>query len=435
MFALITFKTPLKFATAFKEFYATANIKQVKILSMILFIIACSIRLITYTYLQETSTIKGYQEHSINNWFQISGSLLFYILSRFALINNSWNRRQKKIFTLSFVVFILLIAFIASYIISQHNTKNTLTLFLVGIVVVSLFFAVEYPDIIIISTTVVLMFLVGMVLPKLDFHEKILNLVAGFILGFILLCSSRYSYYFKSQHFTQLKELEQKNLEIERLNIQKGEILSFVAHDLRNPLSNIEALSTLLLMEDNGHNTEIKMIKSAAIQANEIIKDLIEVAKFDQSDLQAKQIEMVAYMRRIVKKWTLNSNREVLLNDNSTEIYANINPSRLERVIDNLISNGIKFSIEDKPIVIALSKREANICIMIEDFGIGIPEKLRPTIFNQFSEAGRLGLNGEKSIGLGLHISKRIIEQHGGRLLVSSAEGLGTAFTILLPIS
>ena len=433
MFALITYKTPQKFAPAFKEFYAIANIKQVKILSMILFIIACSIRLITYTYHQETSTIKGYHEHSINNWLQISGSFLFYILSRFALLKNSWNKWQKKIFTLSFVIFILLIAFTASYIISLHNTKNTLTLFLVGIVVVSLFFAIEYPDIMFISTIVVLMFIAGMVFPKLDFHDKILNLVAGFILGFILLCSSRYSYYFKSQHFTQLKELEQKNLEIERLNIQKGEILSFVAHDLRNPLSNIEALSTLLLMEDN-HNTEVKMIKSAAMQANEIIKDLIEAAKFDQSDLQAKQTEMVSYMTRIVKKWTLNSNREVLLNDNSTEIYANINPSKLERVIDNLISNGIKFSTEDKPIAIVLSKRETNICIVIEDFGIGIPEKLQPTIFNQFSEAGRLGLNGEKSIGLGLHISKRIIEQHGGKLLVSSAEGLGTAFTILLPL-
>lgn len=433
MFALITYKTPSKFAQPFKEFYATANIKQVKVLSMILFIIAFSIRLINYIYYQETLAIKGYKEHSINNWLQIAGALFFYVSARFALISNSWNKRQKKIFTLSFVVFILLIAFIASYIISLHNTKNTLTLFLVGIVVVSLFFAIEYPDIIIVSTAVVLMFIAGMVFPKLDFHDKILNLVAGFILGFILLCASRYSYYFKSQHFTQLKELEQKNLEIERLNIQKGEILSFVAHDLRNPLSNIEALSTLLLMDDN-HNTEIKMIKSAAIQANEIIKDLIEAAKFDQSDLQAQETEMLAYMRRIVKKWTLNTKREILLNDNSTEVFANINSSKLERVIDNLISNGIKFSTEDKPIVIALSKRETNICIMIEDFGIGIPEKLQPTIFNQFSEAGRLGLNGEKSIGLGLHISKRIIEQHGGKLLVSSAEGLGTAFTILLPL-
>ena len=72
--------------------------------------------------------------------------------------------------------------------------------------------------------------------------------------------------------------------------------------------------------------------------------------------------------------------------------------------------------------------------ITIKDDGIGIPEKLQPYIFNQFTKAGRKGLKGENSIGLGLHISKTIVEQHHGKLLVESKENEGTMFTILLPL-
>lgn len=95
-----------------------------------------------------------------------------------------------------------------------------------------------------------------------------MNLLASIILGFILVCFSRYNYCFKSQHFVRLKQLEEKNLEIAHLNNQKGEILGFVAHDLRNPLNNIEALSAFLLLEDKD-NSEARMISNSAKQAKD----------------------------------------------------------------------------------------------------------------------------------------------------------------------
>lgn len=434
MFKLLTYKTPAKFAAAFKEFYIITNLKQVKVLSTAILVITILTRIIGLVFYEEAIKITRYSEYSLGNWIQIAGATLFFTLSKIALTSPKWSSQHKKKLTLFFIVFVLLISFGVSYVVSTYNTKNNLTMFMIGIVAVSLFFAIEYKEISIITTVVVLVFVLGMVIPKITFQDKMMNVFAAITLGFILIYFSRYSYYFKSRHFVKIKELEEKNAEIEHLNTQKEEILASVAHDLRNPLNNIQALSGFLLVE-NEDNDEAKMISNAAKQAKEIINDLIETVKLDQTNLKTEKQDIATYLTKIIQKWKANSKREFLFlpNDIKADVY--LNSSKLERVIDNLISNGLKFSNEDKPIEISLIEQKDKIGIIIRDFGIGIPEELKEHIFHQFSKAGRQGLLGEKSIGLGLHISKRIVEQHAGKLMVNSAENEGTAFTILLPVA
>ena len=433
MLTFFTYKTPQKFAVQFKEFYSIANLKQIKVLSMTLFILTFSARILALIFQEEVVKIQAYSEHSLGNWIQLTGAIIFYGLSVTALQSGQWDQRKRKILTLAFILFILVVTFGISYVVSMHNTKNTLLMFLIGIVTVSLFFAIEYRDIIGIAIFIVIVFVLSMVLPKITFAEKITNVIAAFILGFILLCFSRYSYYFKSQHFVQLKQLEEKNLEIERLNIQKDEILGFVAHDLRNPLNNIEALSGLLLVED-AQNSEAERIGMAAKQAKTIINDLIEAVKSDQPNLQTEKQNLNMFLTAIIDKWKVDTERAIELNLSPNLIYAWINPSKLERVLDNLISNGLKFSSPDQSLIVGLTQEENHACIYIKDHGIGIPENLKHYIFKQFTKAGRQGLQGEKSIGLGLHISKTIVEQHNGKLLLKSRENEGTVFTIVLPM-
>lgn len=418
----------------FKDFYSTANLKQIKVLSMTLLVITSLSRVLAAIFYDEVIKVPSYTEHSLGNVIQLTGAITFYTLSRIALQAGNWSLKNKKTLTLAFILFVLLITFGVSYVISMHNTKNTLLVFLIGIVTVSLFFSIEYQEIIAISIFIVLVFILSMVMPKIAFYEKITNIIAAFILGFILLCFSRYSYYFKSRHFVRLKQLEEKNLEIELLNNQKGEILGFVAHDLRNPLNNIEALSELMLLEDE-KNVEAKMISNSANQAKEIINDLLEAVKSEQGTLATKSQELASFLAPIIARWKTNSKREILFVTNKETITAEINASKLERVMDNLISNALKFSPADKHIEITLNLHKENVCIVVKDNGIGIPENLQHHIFKQFSKAGRKGLQGEKSVGLGLHISKRIIERHKGKLIMQSKENAGTAFTILLPIA
>ncbi|WP_143095910.1 sensor histidine kinase [Pedobacter insulae] len=341
------------------------------------------------------------------------------------------NQLLKKGITILFIVFLLLVSFSASYTVSMHNTKNTLTLFLIGIATVSLFFALEYIEITLIAIFITLVYWLSMISATISFEDKMMNVFAGVILGFILLCFSRYSYFFKSQHFVRLKQLEEKNLEVEKLHAQQGEILGFVAHDLRNPLHNIEALSTLLYNEDP--KEELKHILTASQQAKNIINDLLEAIKTDKIQLDTQALNLNSFLTSTVEKWKTNSKRDLILHLDEDKIYAHANASKLERVLDNLISNAIKFSSDDKIINISLRKIAKRIEIKVKDDGIGIPKELLSYIFQQFSQAGRKGLHGEQSIGLGLHISQKIMQQHGGELLVESEENKGTTFTVLFP--
>ena len=432
MLALLTYSTPKKFAIAFEEFYANINVKHVKLLSLALLLISLTTRGISLIYLEQSLAISAYNELSLLNYVEITGFFIFFLSSTHALKPTNWNTRNKKKLALSFIIFILLVSLATSYIASSYNTKNTLTMFLMGIMAVSLFFVMEHKEIIGVAIFIAIVFLLSMVFPKISFEDKLFNVIVGIVLGFFLVSLSRYNYYYQSQNFVKIKELEDKNLKIQQLNIEKKDILNFVAHDLRNPLNNIEALSNLMVLNET-HTEEAKMIASSAKQAKEIINDLLIGIKPKPDYSETTPIELSESLIAIIEKWVVNTKRKINLINHSSESYTNINPSKLERVIDNLISNSIKFSENHQPINISLTKSENEVCIQIQDFGIGIPKELQENIFDQFSKAGRIGLQGEKSTGLGLHISKKIIEEHQGRLLMSSEENKGTSFDIWLP--
>ena len=102
-------------------------------------------------------------------------------------------------------------------------------------------------------------------------------------------------------------------------------------------------------------------------------------------------------------------------------------------VIDNLIGNALKFSRDRTRVDVILSKNENHIIIEVKDQGIGIPKDKLPIIFEAFTRAGRTGLKGEQSTGLGLSIVKQIVEKHEGKIEVSSDEGIGSIFRITMP--
>ncbi|WP_316810769.1 ATP-binding protein [Pedobacter heparinus] len=439
MFHLYNYKTHPKYAAEFKETYSYQNSRQIKILSGLYLFIALSVRLISFLNYDVIAALPNFMEYNINNWVSIIGSTIFLFLSNNAMKPGRWTISRRKLLTTSFCLFALLVSFAVSYIYSLHNPKNTLTVFLIGILFVSIFFAIDFKQTVTVSLFILLLFSVGMIFPALNMHEKLFNIIAAGILIFFFFACSRYSYYFKSEQFTKVRQLEEKNAEVQLLNHQKSEILGFVAHDLRNPLNNIEALTRILLEEDTNQNSpEMQLILTSTRQAKNIINDLIEVAQNDRRPFQLQTTNMITFMNGICENWQKNLNKERLINfQTEQELALNVavNPSKLTRVIDNLIANGLKFSRPETPINIGISKSSDLCIIKITDFGIGIPQHLLALLFDQFSKAGRPGLKGEKSIGLGLHISKQIIEQHGGTLTVESTENEGTTFQIAIPLA
>ena len=108
---------------------------------------------------------------------------------------------------------------------------------------------------------------------------------------------------------------------------------------------------------------------------------------------------------------------------------------KLRRVLGNIVGNAVKFTNEGGTISVNVTRKDNQVQISIKDNGIGIPEQLLPELFGMFTSAKRLGTSGEQSIGLGLSISKQIVEAHGGKIWAESKENNGSTFYVLLPIT
>ena len=112
----------------------------------------------------------------------------------------------------------------------------------------------------------------------------------------------------------------------------------------------------------------------------------------------------------------------------------NINTDKFTRVIDNILTNALKFTPLGGKININISKSNTIALLKIEDNGIGIPLHLQALIFDKFTTAGRRGTSGEKSLGLGMSICKKIVALHQGKIWFESKDNTGTTFFIELPL-
>lgn len=229
-------------------------------------------------------------------------------------------------------------------------------------------------------------------------------------------------------------------------NSKKNSILNILAHDLRGPLSNISLISEMLLEEHkkasfNDGNKLTDMIQSTCNQALQMINQYVNRELLESSGIELKKTrtEIVERILSVIDTFKASHNQlnrifklEAFPHD---KIWMEIDDVKLLQVINNMISNAIKFTHEGGNIHIKLEEHENNLLIILQDNGIGIPDGLQPFLFDEFTKARRKGLKGEKPVGLGMAITKKMIELHGGKIWFESKEGKGTTFFIDLPKS
>jgi signal transduction histidine kinase len=238
-----------------------------------------------------------------------------------------------------------------------------------------------------------------------------------------------------------LSEIEIQKQELQFSNSNINYLLQTVAHDLRTPVGNNLSLSNLLLESLKLHPEDkdlVKMMNTSSQHALSIMEDLLDhsliergeiilnLNNFNLNELIIEAVQVLNYKAdtkgiKIITKLPENS------------IYANIDGSRISRVIQNLITNAIKFSQNNKSIIIELIENPEKYIISVKDFGIGMDEITIEFAFDSFTSVGRTGTSGEKSYGLGLSICKKLVELHFGRLYVESIAGNGSTFYIEIP--
>ncbi|WP_332476853.1 sensor histidine kinase [Leptospira ainlahdjerensis] len=237
---------------------------------------------------------------------------------------------------------------------------------------------------------------------------------------------------------TERKIYEQKTINSIKT---KDRLLAAVAHDLKNPISGILSLTEFIKDQTTDQNNIelLNMMLRAGSKSLNIIQELLQIAEMGNESYRLK-----------LEKANLNHLVEALVKQNVTEaekngikLYTNLGTDpipvqiellKFQRVLENLISNSLKFTKEGGEILIRSYVENNNAIIEVEDSGIGIPIGLQPLIFEQFTRAKRQGLKGEETTGLGMSIVKVIVELHKGKIRMESQEGVGTKFIIELPL-
>lgn len=237
----------------------------------------------------------------------------------------------------------------------------------------------------------------------------------------------------KRQNNVLVKSLEA----LESSHQENTRLLKIVAHDLRNPLAAIVNICQLL--EDDFIPKEeqkelISMIQSSSLSSIEFIRDLLNI-NTDGSDMQKDMVpldKVILDCKKIIEHKALEKNQKIHLRLQPVQVMAN--REKLWRVLSNLMTNAIKFSPNNSTITVNLSRADdGSILFSVADQGIGIPPEWKDKIFTVNQDIKRLGTNGEASFGLGLLISKQIVEAHGGSIWFESQPGERTVFYISFP--
>ncbi|EPG65950.1 GHKL domain protein [Leptospira wolffii serovar Khorat str. Khorat-H2] len=239
-----------------------------------------------------------------------------------------------------------------------------------------------------------------------------------------------------------IKELKERERKLERLNESKDLIVATIAHDIRNPLNIIQMSLDLLkdrLPEISSKNKDtLASAQNACIRAEKLIRELLELSQLESEEfsLRMEITKLNPYVTTILSPFRYKASEkhiEMKVMIQPPDLSALIDRDRFARVLENLITNSLKFTSDSGSIEINSFEKAGKIWLEIKDTGIGIPEKLKRYIFDKYSKARREGIHGEKPIGLGMSIVKAIVEKHKGDIWLESHEGLGTTFHVCLP--
>ncbi len=221
---------------------------------------------------------------------------------------------------------------------------------------------------------------------------------------------------------------------------KKNSILHMLGHDLRGPLNMAKSVIGLLDSEvsDSAVIKKIQYIKTIIQASIELINNLItrEVLETTEVVLVKKRVDIVKKLTEYLEECRRSADlaqRSFSLTSSAEKIFIEMDLSKFMQVVNNLISNSMKFTRSGGSISITISEEQGYLRFIFSDDGIGIPKEHLTKIFDKFTTARRPGLNGEPTLGLGLSIVKTIIYWHGGKIWCESEEGKGTAFYVELP--
>lgn len=231
--------------------------------------------------------------------------------------------------------------------------------------------------------------------------------------------------------------------EVERL---KDDFIAVAAHELKNPVMEIKGnVDTLLVQSARGNGRPLdpwqsEMLESVAggvAKLDQITRDLLDVSRIQAGllELRREPHDLVALVRRVVKsRQSAAPNHIITFQTSNPHVVAEIDLRRIEQVTANLIGNAVKYSPDTNRIEVTVEERENEAHLVVTDHGIGIPRDQQPRVFERFVRAENARERHIEGHGLGLYLSRELVERHGGHIWFDSTPGVGTTFHVALPL-
>jgi signal transduction histidine kinase/CHASE3 domain sensor protein len=238
--------------------------------------------------------------------------------------------------------------------------------------------------------------------------------------------------------YTEQVEARRKVEDLSRL---KDEFLSIASHELRTPVTSIKGYTQLAktLIRENDLSTSEEYLDIALDQIDRmsrLIVELLDVSRIETGRLEIRRetIQWTEFVRDVVHRHTAVTDRRFHINVHDGTATVHGDRDRLEQVLANLLENSVKYSPDGSEILVSVDLKPDQVVTSVTDRGMGIPADELAQVFERFHRGRHVSSTNYGGLGLGLYITKQIVERHGGSIWVDSKEGVGTTFTFSLPL-
>ncbi|GAC1461539.1 MAG: hybrid sensor histidine kinase/response regulator [Ktedonobacteraceae bacterium] len=238
--------------------------------------------------------------------------------------------------------------------------------------------------------------------------------------------------------------VQRRTRELIEANAIKDKFLSIVSHELKMPLANLKGMTQMLQRQIESSTASdliyrgLSDMERSLDRTEVLVQDLLDTSLVETNmfTLHRTRCDLVEVCRELLDEYTAGAGPDLSFDYLGNPIEVEVDRDRICQVLINLFTNARKYAPKGSPITVTLQQSGYEATISIRDMGIGMTEEVIPHIFDQFYRAPGVEVqNGARpGLGLGLYISRKIIERHGGRIEVMSSPGKGSVFSIILPI-
>ena len=231
----------------------------------------------------------------------------------------------------------------------------------------------------------------------------------------------------------------------EAIPMSNGEhLVSLVTHEIKNPLTSVSGYARLAEDAVKSNDQELalqslEIVRAEAARILRLAEDLLDASclRAGRFTIRPSQIDLPSIIRCVAEQYSVMSRHDIEVCATSPFPLIEADGARLRQVVENLISNAVKYCGDDAPIRVAMETAGEKVRVLISNGGMRIPPEKLAMLFQPFARldhSGNAKAARQKGTGLGLYIARQLVEAHGGSLTASSEDPVGTTFTIELPL-